>query len=385
MKTLFNISILLAFLIPGLQAQLSPEVYKLDTKSWPTEVIALDKIIKEIRVIPLETKPECLIGYIGHILMTPEMIVTAETKPNQALCFDLKGKFLRKLGTIGKGPGEYQSAGSVLLNKDKQEILLFDSELRKINFYKTDGRFLRQSSLKSGGMEIKLINKDLIAIHAGRMGMNQEKCELAVLKMTGEIQKPFFTFSEQIWADCCCGFANGTKPNSVLYHKAFDYQIYEVFEDRVNTLLTLDFGSARLDSSKYMNTKEFFNAGKDKGKIQGFNMLNNTPEHLAASIQSGNRIRGIWLLDHQSKNHQFLAVDRNTIGTFKDIPVPAPRQTDGSWFVSSILGLNWNEAIGKLTEAQKVILRKEVPGFTEAEKVAMDGNPVLVLYLFKDF
>lgn len=376
-------------LLIGLFSCSSPKsangIYHLDPKTWPVQTIALDKIIKEIRVISLETKPECLIGYIGHILLTPEMIVTEETKPNQALCFDLKGKFLRKLGTIGKGPGEYQSAGSVLLNKDKQEILLFDTELRKINFYTTDGRFLRQSSLKSGGMEIKLINKDFIAIHAGRMGMNQEKCELAVLKMTGEIQKPFFPFSEQIWADCCCGFANGTKPNSVLYHKAFDYRIYEVFEDRVTTLLTLDFGSARLDSAKYMNTKEFFNAGKDKGKIQGFNMLSNTPEHLAASIQSGNRIRGIWILDHQSKNHQFLAVDRNTIGTFKGIPVPAPRQSDGSWFISSILGLTWNEAISKLTEAQKAILRKEVPGFIEAEKVAMDGNPVLVLYRFSNF
>jgi hypothetical protein len=114
-----------------------------------------------------------------------------------------------------------------------------------------------------------------------------------VLKLSGEIQKTFFTFSENIWADCCGGFANGTKPNSVLYHKAYDYRIYEVFDDRITILLTLDFGSFRLDSSKYMNTKEFFNAGNDKRKIQGYNLLNNTPEHLVANIQSENRLRGL--------------------------------------------------------------------------------------------
>ncbi len=385
MRILLSIFIFHVFLLPGLHAQNSPEVYKIDTKSWPTGTIDLDKIIREIRVIQLETKPGCLIGYIGHIVITPDMIVTVNTDPYQAHCFDLKGKFLRTLGTIGKGPGEYQSAWSVLFNQVRQEILLYDFQNRKINFYTPKGDFLRQSSLESGGMEIKLINKDYIAIHAGRMGMNQEKCELAVLKLTGEIQKTFFPFSEQIWADCCCGFADGTKPNSVLYHKAFDYSIYEVFEDRVTTLLTLDFGSARLDSAKYMSKDEFFNAGKEKDKVQGYNLLNNTNEHLAANIQSGDRQRGTWILDHRSKNHKFLAANKNTIGTFNGLPIQAPKQTDGAWFITPMLGLNWNEAIGKLTEAQKVTLRKEVPGFIEAEKVAIDGNPVLVFYRFNNF
>ena len=79
------------------------------------------------------------------------------------------------------------------------------------------------------------------------------------------------------------------------------------------------------------------------------------------------------------------AENKNTIGTFKGLPLQAPKQTDGAWFITPMLGLNWNEAIGKLTEAQKVTLRKEVPGFIEAEKVAIDGNPVLVFYRFNNF
>lgn len=73
------------------------------------------------------------------------------------------------------------------------------------------------------------------------------------------------------------------------------------------------------------------------------------------------------------------------IGNFKGCPVYIPRQTKGSWFVSVTDGINWFESIIKLKEDQKVILRKEVEGFIEGEKVTMDGNPVLVYYRFKDF
>ena len=53
-------------------------------------------------------------------------------------------------------------------------------------------------------------------------------------------------------------------------------------------MLTLDFGSATLDSAKYMNQREFFNSADDKGKVLGFLRLTNTMEHLTANILIGN-------------------------------------------------------------------------------------------------
>jgi hypothetical protein len=289
------------------------------------------------------------------------------------------------LNRIGKGPGEYSSVFCVLDNQDQSEIILFDLQKHKLNFYNLTGEFLRQTDLKFAGNNVMLLSSSQVAIHSGRMGRNKENCESAICDLNGNIEKTRFPFKIPIWSDCCFGFTVGTKPNSVLYHKIFDYRIYEVFANRVDTLITLYFGTAAIDTAKYFTNETIDQAQEETGKILGFNSIANTAEHLAFNISSEKRIRGTWVLDHRSKNHQFLAVVRNTIGTFKGIPVPAPRQADGSWFVSSILGLNWNEAIGTLTEAQKVILRKEVPGFIESEKVTMDGNPVLVCYRFKDF
>jgi hypothetical protein len=91
-------------------------------------------------------------------------------------------------------------------------------------------------------------------------------------------------------------------------------------------------------------------------------------------------------LDHRSKNQQYLAVDTLfSLGNYKGMPVHYPRYTDASWFIWDSDGVDWYETISKLSEAQKIILREEVPGFIEAEKVTRDGNPVLVLYRFASF
>jgi hypothetical protein len=359
-------------------------IYHLDPKSWPTQTVALDDIIKEIRVIPLETKPECQIGYVYEVKYAPDMIIIANS--NGFSCFDSIGNFIHPLSTKGKGPGEYVSVGDITVNEERSELLMNDYQIGKLLYFNLKGEFLRSAKTAFDGYPYKLINKDLIAVHTGRMGANRENFELALTDWDGRVQKLYFPFPQPVDGDMCRGFAAGTTPGSVLYHKVFDGRIYEIWPDHIDTLLTLDFGSSAIDTLEFLKQGGFFRSIEEKEKVLGFNYLANTPSHLAASIGMGGETRGTWVLDHQSKNHRFLAADTlNSIGNFKGCPVNIPRQTKGSWFVSVIDGINWFESMSKLTDAQKAILRKEVPGFIEAEKVAMDGNPVLVLYRFNDF
>ncbi|MCX6225082.1 MAG: 6-bladed beta-propeller, partial [Bacteroidia bacterium] len=315
-----------------------------------------------------------------------EMIVTLDGETLQMNCFGIDGKFLRKFGTRGKGPGEYSTAIGLLVNQEKSEILLNRSPSRKINFFNLSGQFLRSNDLEFSGYRMELINKDLVAVHAGKFGFNKINCELAIMDMNGKVRKTLFPFREPVQGDQCFGFAAGTKPGSVLYHRRFDYHIYEVSADRADILLTVDFGAAAVDTGNLMNTETADKLMEADGKIFGFISLANTPDHLVANIYNNAGFRGVWILDHLSKNNQYLAVDTLlSLGNYKGIPVHYPRYTDESWFISDSDGVDWYEAIGKLPESQKVILRKEVPGFIDAEKVAIDGNPVLVLYKFREF
>ena len=378
--------LLLLFLISCSSPKPGTNVYKLDIKSWPNQTIVLDKVIKEIRIIPLETKPECLISYISDMQFTPDMIVTLDGETLQMNCFGLDGKFLRKFGTRGKGPGEYATAAGMLVNQERSEVLLNRSPTRRVNFYNLSGQFLRTIDQEFSGYRMKLIDKDLVAVHAGKFGFNMIHCELAVLDHNGKIRKTWFRFKDPVPGDLCFGFAAGTKPGSVLYHKRFDYHVYEIFSDRIETLLTVDFGSAAIDTGAFLNTEKIDQLMGEEGKIFGFASLTNTPDHLIANIYHNRGFRGVWILDHRSKNQQYLAVDTLfSLGNYKGIPVHYPRYTDASWFIWDSDGVDWYEAISKLSESQKVILRKEVPGFLAAEKVTRDGNPVLVMYKFKEF
>jgi hypothetical protein len=380
--------LVLILVLIGLMSCSSPdhttEVYHLDPSKWPTKTIDLSKIIKEIRIVPLETKPECLISYISDMQFTPEMIVALDGETLQMNCFGIDGKFLRKFGTRGKGPGEYSTAIGLLINPESSEIILNRSPSWKFNFFNLSGQFIRSGNVEFNGYRMKLLNKDLIAIHAGRFGFNKINCELALLDMDGKIRKTWFPFNEPIQGDRCFGFAAGTKPGSVLYHRRFDYHIYEIFADRMDTLLTFDFGAAAIDTGKFLNTEEADKLMQQEKKIFGFNSVLNTSNHLLANISNPSVGMVTWVLDHQSKNSQYLAVDTlYHFGKYKGIPVQYPRHTSGDWFIADVDGIDWAEVISKLTEDQKVILRKEIPGFIESEKVSVDGNPVLVFYTFE--
>jgi hypothetical protein len=385
-RKIIAIVVFLAAIISCSTPEHNSGIYHLDIKTWPTKTIDLENVIKEIRIVPLETNPECLMSYVGQMQFDGDTIVALDGETNQILCFDRQGKFLRKFGTRGKGPGEYTTAAGILFNQEKSEILLNRSPAPRVNFFNPGGQFLRSVSQDFSGYRMRFIGKDLVAVHAGRFGFNKTNCELAVLDLNGKISKTYFPFKVPVQGDGCFGFAEGTKPGSALYHRRFDYNIYELFADRIDTLLTVDFGSAAIDTGAFLNTETADKLNEESGKIFGFASLANTPDHLLANIYRNDGFRGVWVLDHQSKNQLNLAMDSlASMGNFRGVPIHFPRHTNGSWFIADYEGIGWFEMIKTLSEDQKAILRKEVPGFMEAEKVTADGNPVLVYYRLKNF
>jgi hypothetical protein len=70
----------------------------------------ISEIIDDYRMIPLETKEECLIGNAMTFLFEDKIIVgTQKNFPNPVICymFDKDGKFITEVGSGGNGPGEH--------------------------------------------------------------------------------------------------------------------------------------------------------------------------------------------------------------------------------------------------------------------------------------
>lgn len=103
-----------------------------------------EPLLDSVTYIPLETKSECLIGQIGKMYVTPAYIIIFDSKQTEILLFDRKGKFVRKIGTKGRGPQEYLFFNEICYNAKDQLIYAHERYLDKMFVYNLEGELLKQ-------------------------------------------------------------------------------------------------------------------------------------------------------------------------------------------------------------------------------------------------
>ena len=107
----------------------------------PDEVVetGISEIIKDYRVIPLETKEECLVGNASVFLFEDNIIVGTQVEfPGPVTCymFDDTGKFIKEVGAGGSGPGEhtgYLLSSLLTLIDTNMFVLSFTTENQLFN------------------------------------------------------------------------------------------------------------------------------------------------------------------------------------------------------------------------------------------------------------
>lgn len=97
--------------------------------------------IDSIKIIPLETTDESLITHIEKILLTQDkqMIILNSTG---IILFDSEGKFLFRIGKIGRAPGEYQKIYDICL--DGKFLLAVDHNNNVLKYSLETGEFIQQ-------------------------------------------------------------------------------------------------------------------------------------------------------------------------------------------------------------------------------------------------
>lgn len=83
--------------------------------------------VSEYRFIPLETRPDNLIGYIRKIEVLDEKIyVLDDTHSKIVQVYNLTGQYISQIGNRGSGPGEYVQSDDFYIDKEKQTIIVID-------------------------------------------------------------------------------------------------------------------------------------------------------------------------------------------------------------------------------------------------------------------
>lgn len=105
------------------------------------------KNIRGVKYIQLETTDKCLLSDIVKVEVQDDYLVILD-KLNKIYLFNKStGLFIRQIGSIGQGSGEYISTNSICLSPDKQGVYIYDIPRGSICLYNWNGEIVYQKRL----------------------------------------------------------------------------------------------------------------------------------------------------------------------------------------------------------------------------------------------
>ncbi len=107
-------------------------------------------VFGKMKTIILETSDEALISMINKMEVYKDYIIILDYYSAKSIfVFDKEGKFIRKIGAIGAGPGEYISPHDFTINSKNGEIYILDFSSQKVLRYNiTSGEYLSTINMR---------------------------------------------------------------------------------------------------------------------------------------------------------------------------------------------------------------------------------------------
>jgi len=165
----------------------------ISVKDLKTSGFASELFIFE-RIIPLETRDNCLINSIDKIKITDSLIFIYDSRSFKVLSFSMEGHFIRQIGQSGKGPGEYIELQDFDINPETKMIYLLD--IKAIHQYNFKGEFIRSYKTDFISTKIMLNGPNEFLFYGGRF---EHRLLITDAKMKSV--KKFFPFSELYMVD----------------------------------------------------------------------------------------------------------------------------------------------------------------------------------------
>jgi|GEM_PF-2829975 len=105
------------------------------------QIASIEKNLGTFFYVKLETNPESVIGTIDKVFCDDGKIFVFDKKMESVLIFDMKGNYLYKIASKGKGPGEYLMLEDINLNIAKKRLEIPDIFRKRVLFFNYQGQF----------------------------------------------------------------------------------------------------------------------------------------------------------------------------------------------------------------------------------------------------
>jgi hypothetical protein len=117
-----------------------------------SRVFRLSEAASNLDYIKLETNENCLVGSRAEYFFTDDFIFVQNR--DHVLKFSRDGKFLKKIGKPGKGPGEIDMIRAMTVIPQKKQIVVQPLRLRKLYHFSFDGDLVKTEDFNSPGSSV---------------------------------------------------------------------------------------------------------------------------------------------------------------------------------------------------------------------------------------
>jgi hypothetical protein len=231
MKKIPVLCLLLAFIITSCSQdesadKKSVEIIMLKEAFANRESITINDISINFEYVRLETKDECLTGTRLAVYSNDQYLIAIDRK--KILLFDRKdGKFIREIGHMGNGPGEYSRTYNVMPFNERKNIV-YAGRNKKRYGYSLDGQLKDTLSIPELVSEIGNIDDNIFAAFRPDY-QGGEKNKIIIFNHKDSLIKTFpnylsapKTSSVFVW-----------NPNSWFYKLDKQLYFYQLFNDTV--------------------------------------------------------------------------------------------------------------------------------------------------------
>lgn len=337
-------------------------------------------LVKEVKLIPLETTDESLLDNILKIIVTDSHIyIYDKFKGGGIVVFDINGKYIKRIAN-GQAPGELYRLYDIDFDKSKSELVAYQHPF--LMFYNASGEFSRQQRLPMGFYNFSVTANGYIFKSLDREGNGHlghfEDCTFLVTDKNFKLKSvglPYFPSDVNL-----VGY-------NYLYHNNSNFDVTQNFTDTIYQYMDLadklkakyilDFSKKKLPESYLQGSWEKF----DKATRE-----NNYYFYLGQYIETENN--NVFFLENKSIGQTIIYRDKksgNLVGgTSADYnqneipPIAFPKGASGSYLISLFLPSKndsyfTNSSIINYQDKQKV------------KNLTEDDNPVLVMFKLKNF
>lgn len=149
------------------KSELDIEIINIENAIGKGDKINLSSISESINYVKLETDSNCLLGKIKSphrdIVFSGNKVFVTDNK--NLYCFDSNGKFLNKIGYLGRGPGEYGDVARFTVMHELKKIAILSETRRSVFIYDYTGNFINRINVDFYPTNIASIGDYIILVN----------------------------------------------------------------------------------------------------------------------------------------------------------------------------------------------------------------------------